>query len=807
MRILVNCEPDEMLSAKSSLNYFIEKAGHTGVLWSKPMTASEATLLCEKAGCDAVLCSNTATLANLVPAVKGKVPSLNDWRGSRLNYAVPIYIMNPISHIYSVPEGKFLIENDLHKIHYCRHEPKEFKYTVLKTVAQFDKWYELAKRSMIIGCDIETNQHGMKKNAKSSKRVPVFDAQTLDIKGLGETWITCLAFTMVMPNLKLETCVLPLVNGSEDYWSKDSDYAAAIHFMRKMMDLPQPKCFHNGLYDCYHLIRYRAWPRNWIFDTMGLSHSWYSELPKTVSFLASWTLYDAYYWKDLADSEHKVAGSMESYWLYNAKDTWAMTRSLIYLLQVMPDFAVVNYQKNFKNVYPSLYGAFEGWKVNLNTRDRLAEKAKVSLEESRARLQTIAADPKFNPGSSKQVAELLYDIMGAKKNPRAKSQSATDKKSRAFVAAQHPILARVSEILNQYQLDAKAVSTYFSFLVWEERLLFSVDPFGTETSRAASRGSAAWVGTQIQNQPPYAKEMYECDPGYIGFEVDYSKAEAVCTAHLAQCLKLIRALCEPELDKNGEPKDFYKVLGVMFFGMEYEKVTKDFRNKVLKKINHGTNYMMGAMTFIDNLDDINVLYFAAELLGITLVADKAKPSAKSMTMRQFAQSLLDSYHVPFPEVSAWWKSLKDEVIATGRLVSPTGHTRVFFGDPTKDHKIWRSAVAHQPQNLSVENLNNGQWRAYKYAQEFRDPSAIRLKTQIHDSINGQVKIEYARECIPKLAELIKAQCMVHGRLMVIDVDIEVYTTNWKEKISWKDFLETTLPMLESQKSLTYSTDG
>lgn len=806
MKLLVNYAEGERASLYV-LEKFLTEAGHTAVSWGKPMTSGDITMLSGKTGCDAVLCSNPITLANLVPPVKGKVPSLNNWRGSRLNYKVPVYIMNPIDHIYTVPEGQFLLRKDLHKIHYARHEVAPFHYTVLKDIKQFDRWLTIANRSIIIGCDIETNQHGVKKNTKSSKRVPAFHTETLDIKGLGETWITCLAFTFVLPDLSLETCVLPLVNGCVDFWPTDPQYMVALDFMRQIMAMPQPKCFHNGLYDCYHLARYQAWPVNWIFDTMGLSHSWYSELPKTVNFLASWTLYDAYYWKDLADSEHKASGSMESYWLYNAKDTWAMIRSLLVLLKTMPDFAVVNYRKNFKNVYPSLYGAFEGWRVNLLTRDRLADKAREGLALSKQRLRTISADPNFNPGSSKQVSELLYDVIGAKRNPRAKSASATDKKSRAYVAAQHPILARVSELLNQYQLDAKAVSTYFSFLLWEERLLFSVDPFGTETTRAASRGSAAWVGTQIQNQPPYAKEMYECDPGYIGFEIDYSKAEAVCTAHLAQCVALITALCDPELDKEGNPKDFYKHLGTMFFGMKYEEVTKDFRNKVLKKINHGTNYMMQAMTFIDNLDDINVLYFAADLLGIKLTTEIGRNVKGAMTMKAFADKLLGAYHIPFPEVKIWWNKIKEEVASTGMLVSPTGHTRVFFGDPIKDHKVWRSAVAHQPQNLSVENLNNGQWRAYKYAQEFRDPSAIRLKTQIHDSLNGQVKIEYARECIPMLAELVKAECMVHGRKMVIDVDVEVYTTNWKEKKPWTDFLETTLPTLEGQKFLTSSTDG
>lgn len=215
---------------------------------------------------------------------------------------------------------------------------------------------------------------------------------------------------------------------------------------------------------------------------------------------------------------------------------------------------------------------------------------------------------------------------------------------------------------------------------------------------------------------------------------------------------------------------------------------------------------MGALTFIDNLDDINVLYFAAELLSLKLTANPAKGS-RELSIAQFAKQLLDSYHIPFPEVSKWWNAIKAEIRSTGKLVSPTGHVRVFFGDIDKDHKVWRSGVAHQPQNLSVENLAAGYWRAWKYQQSYPVREAIRLKTQIHDSINGQALIDHCREIIPALAKLVRAECRIHGRLMTIDVDIEVYHTNWAEKVSWKSFLETTLPTLETPKHQIYSIDG
>lgn len=794
--ILVNCMPEERGMLKT-LEWLLGNAGHTGVVVTKTLTATQAISIARTANCSAILLSNSNTLAQLVPSEK---PSLSDWRGSRINLTVPVIVMAPLDHVFSKAEGRWLLEKDIAKLALARMPVEPFKYTLLNNPNLFPEWLEKAANAVVIGEDIETDQHGMARKKGSSKRVPCFHPGTLDVAGLGETWITCVAFSLLMPNGDIDTCVLPLVNGGgEDYWLDDSNYAKAIGFLRDMNAQPAAKCFHNGLYDCFHLIRYRAWPKNWTLDTMGLSHSWYSELPKTLSFLASWLLYDAYYWKDLADSTHK-SKDMESYWLYNAKDTWMMMRCLRELMLRGDSWMFTNYAKAFRQCYPSLYGAFEGWLVDLDKRDELALDAADRLQNARNRLRLIADDANFNPGSSQQVSHLIHDIMGAKKNPRAKSASATDKKSRTYIAAQHPILTRVVELVNDYAKDAKAISTYYSYLVYHSRLLFSLDPFGTDTGRAASRASAAWVGTQIQNQPPYAKPMYKCDPGYIGFELDYKKAEAVCTAHLAGCATLIELLYD-------ESQDFYKRLGVLFFRMDYEAITKEFRNKVLKKIQHGTNYMMGALTFIDNLDDINVMYFAAQLLQLKISANPSKHSKNELTISQFAQRLLDSYHVPFPEVKLWWAAIKEEIRSTGKLVSPTGHVRVFFGDITKDHKVWRSGVAHQPQNLSVENLALGYWKAWKYACSYPVKEALRLKTQIHDSLNGQVLISEARHIIPELAKLVRAECMVKGRLMTIDVDIEVYHTNWAEKVAWKDFLNDTLPTLEKEKLQTSIIDG
>lgn len=795
MKVLIVYEAAQKGYLKA-VEYMISQRGMTGVVTSKTFSITELQQLAKKVGAAAIIINSEKQLKELVGDPK---PTLNAWAGSRINTTPPSFVIDNPASLYTTNRGQFVMGKHLDKIAYARKPADPFVYTLANTPALLAKLKAKAETSWMIGIDIETQQW-----SKSKK--PLADEVTRQIDGLGETWITIISFTLVDHKGNLDNWVIPFVKGMQDYWPQDKDYANALLTMKSVCESPAIKVLQNGLYDLYHLARYRVFVKNWILDSMGFQHAMYAELPKDLSFISSLWNFDHYHWKWLADAEHKAKdGNFESYCEYGARDTWGMIKAMLAMLRQCKPYALHNYLLSFPLVYPSLYGAFEGMHINNETRMNLLEAAEARKEAALTTLRVMTADPNYNPGSSKQNSEFLYGVLGAARPPRAKSIAASDATSRKIISLQHPLIALVCDKINEYQTDAKAISTYFRFLQWNSRLLWALDPFGTETGRFASRGSAAWVGTQIQNQPYYAKEMYEPDEGYLLFELDYSKAEAICTAYLSQCLKLIQALTDPEMDKEGNPKDFYKVLGELFFGMQYEDVTSFFRNRVLKRIQHGTNYMMGANTFIDGLDSITTLYQAAEGLGLQIVQQPTKKTER--TAKQFATELLESYHVPFPEVRKWWQALKDEVATTGQIVSPDGHVRVFFGDPYKDHGVWRSAVAHQPQHTSVSNLNKGFLKAYRLMLALKDPTVLRLKTQIHDSLVGQVKIEYAAELIPFLADLVKATQVIHGRTMHINVDAEVTLTNWKEKVEWADFLANTLPTLGAQKSLTSIIDG
>ena len=750
MRILVNYNPSEQ-NYLPVLQYFIKKQGLEAIATSSTLSLGELVAKAQTAKCDAIFLVNTSTLENCVP---GDKPSLDDWRGSRLNFSVPCIVGNSLAHTQTVAYGSWLLEKDLSKFRSIHKPIREFSFTALEAVDMFEDAFNKLSTAELLSYDIETK---------------TFEEDTENLEA-GATIITCASWTAVYADLTTYTCVIPFVDFLQDHWHTDSDYAKALQFLKQINRLDIPKVMHNGMYDCTHSIVYNAEPHNWVLDTMAMMHSEFSELPKDLAFISSVNLYDYCQWKAEAQMASKT-GDIHRYWAYNAKDTFTTALNAIHYLWNLPAYARKNYQKQFKLVYPSLYCNFEGFRVDEQKRTELRAAEEARLDKSLAQLRTLFADPNFNPSSPKQVQTYIYDVLGASDpkigmkrtaaGGKVRKSKGTDAKNLAAVGTQHPILLRVTSAITDYREARKAISTYMDFIKYKGRLLWALNPFGTETGRMACSASSFWCGTQVQNIPSYAKSMLAMDDGFEGFEIDNSQSEARCTAYLAQDLKLIAALEDPE-------RDFYTSLGELFFGIPYNMVSKEFRNKILKKIVHGTNYMMGAATFVENAGAQNLID-SSHHLNITISMEEKIPRG-SMSLKQFAQKLLDSYHVPFFRVKMWYQEVRNEIMATHCLKSPLGHVRYFFGNVEKSHQAFNSAVAHAPQNLSVSVLNIGLWKVWGLVKKHQ--GNLRLKAQIHDSVLGQYR--KGREDIR--AEVLAAMnnpVIIHGRTLRIPVDIKV----------------------------------
>lgn len=738
MKVLINYGPEDKPYV-GIVGGLLKKRGIEAVATPKTYTMTQLLQIAKapEVGASAILLANEETLQNLVKVSTRKKATLNSFRGSRLNFSAPVIVTNPFTHIRTVNHGKWLLEKDLDKFAHIDKKPIQLAFTVLETPELFRYAEKVLASCLLLSIDIETTTEGR---------------------------ITCVSFTGLLDANTTVTYVLPLIDFGQNHWTEPRLYTQAIQCMQNICANNVPKMMFNNTYDAQYLIRYHAYPNNLVIDVMGMAHSQYSELPKTLDFTSSWLLWDYYQWKHEADNARDEK-DIRAYWGYCARDSWNTLRAFLYLSAQFPTYAVKNYQLAYKLTFPCIYCAFEGILIDNVERLKKLEGAKEELEKRRKDLQVMSANPNFNPSSPKQTATFIYDILGAK---RLKGDS-TDEKVLARVAEQHPLLARVCDDIKVFREKVKEIGTYYEFEQWNNRLVYSLGPFATETSRFSSRsgnwftvgadGKITSYGTQIQNIPEYAKSMVIADSGYTLFEADNNKSEARCVAHQANCQKLIDVLDDTE-------HDFYKVLAGIFFGIKYEDVTKELRNTVIKRIIHGTNYMMGIDTFIQTAGVKQILLGAA-LLGMPVT-----------DLKKFVGYLLGIYHERFPEVRIGYLETKREVMRTSKLVSPMGHTRYFFGNIIENHKVFRSAVAHKPQNLSVTILNKGFWKVYKLVVD--SDGKLRLKAQIHDSNMGQIKDEYVDYYKPLILEAMDNPVqMPTGKTLSIPVDFATGKT-WLE---------------------------
>lgn len=642
-------------------------------------------------GIEAIICTCAETMLTLLKTQpdfrrpvtangRDKKLSLDDYAGSfftipaaklGISHDVQVLILNPLNHLVRTPEGVFVFRRFISKI------------------TRPDSWFPQTQFSWEVWKP--ANSAALLARFSTAKLLAV-DIETY--VGDEHRRIHCVGYAGLFADGTTHTVVVPF---------KDM----LAHAFVKALNASKPaKIFQNGLYDNLYFLRWNVPCTNWIYDTQHLFHSWYSELPKRLDFITAFAVREIRFWKDDA----KTGGEWELF-EYNARDCWATLTAWCSLVTEVPEWAINNYLQEFPMVFPCLHIEADGLSLDRAKFDIARAEAEAAVAVEKAKLAAWFGD-KFNPGSPDQCKRLLKVLgMGDVESADAKAMTAC--------AAVHPFNELIVSAILAYRKQAKLLSTYFVWeKFWNDRLYYKTNPAGTDTGRLASTESSFWTGLQIQNIPQgkAVKSWIRCDDNWDGLaEGDYAQSEARCVGYLSGCESLI-ALVESD-------KDYHSWNAHKFFGVEYDAVTKSLRN-LSKRVNHGSNYNMGAGVLL-------------ETMGPKAVAEARlllKLPAK-WTLTQVCQHLLRTYEQTYPEVKKdWYDEIKRTIKMTKKLVSPLGWTRHFFSDPTSSKPALNAAVAHGPQNLSVAIINRvfySIWRDTVYGDLV---GKVRLKAQIHDSI-------------------------------------------------------------------------
>lgn len=713
-----------------------------------PQNKFEVFGIMEKNGFDGAIVSNWEAASKIMeikikaPGEDGQGKTLYDYQGSCIvsSSGKRIVVINALQTLVSIPYQPFVTRTFIEKLTAPEKwiPQTKFVWEEIKDHVGFERAKTYLESSCVIAVDIETSDNHR---------------------------ITEIGFCGIqINNGNYESCSFVISLNSID----------ALWRMRELAMLEPPKVFHNGCYDNTHLLSWRTPVNNWLFDTLGCMHSSYPELPRDLAFTAALHVRDIHFWKDEGGT-----GNYQDQLRYNARDVWATANTFIAWALQAPEYAHVNYCLKAPELAIAVYMGMEGIQVDLDKRQQLSQDQHNILTMEMGRIQKMTWYG-FNPNSPPQV-KLLFQALGAK------DVKTTDAKARKKLAEKSPIAARIFASIDAWKKAAKLVSTYLEAPVLGDRMLWSFNPFGTESCRWSSAQSHLFrmegkkykhFGAQAQNLPPYAKKMMRAEDGFSLYEIDKKASESYCTALLSGSNTLWDAV-------HNSP-DFHCHNCSLFFGIPFELLYDITTETVLqkpmrdlaKRVNHGANYCMGATVLVETMGATKV-WEAKELLmksykenGNALLYNDIH---SRNTPKDIAEFLLDRFHAAYPELSRkWYPAIKREVAITGLLTSPSGWTKKCFGDPINNKLDANACVAHGPQHLSVMLLNKGLRAIFDNLV----CGNLRLHAQIHDSVVFSVRIgyEYLTE---EMDKLLRPEIHFKGKTLVIPNDVDGPKIYWK----------------------------
>lgn len=251
---------------------------------------------------------------------------------------------------------------------------------------------------------------------------------------------------------------------------------------------------------------------------------------------------------------------------------------------------------------------------------------RISLIESEA--YTLAGET-FNLGSSKQLADILFDKMKLpilKKTP--KGAPSTAEEVLETLALDYPL----PKLLIAHRELSKLNSTYTLSLIAQvnpetKRIHTSYNQALTSTGRLSSSGP------NLQNIPIKTAEgrrirqAFIAKPGYVLMSADYSQIELRLMAHFSKDEALINAFIQGE--------DIHKATASEVFQTPLNTVTPEQRRSA-KAINFGLIYGMGAFGLARQLgisrkdaQDYIARYFG-RFTGVLAYMEQAKIDAKNL---------------------------------------------------------------------------------------------------------------------------------------------------------------------------------
>lgn len=503
------------------------------------------------------------------------------------------------------------------------------------------------------------------------------------------------------------------------------------------------KVLQNGLFDIIWLNKYGIKVSNFKFDTKIAQHVILPGIFNKIKPLSLATLTSIWtrepYYKDegaLKKKESKV--SDENNGIYNCKDC-VITHEVMEAQSANKVFqkrkATFDFEMALLNG-PIHWMMQRGVKIDTKYKDEMREECESQRELISLRAQHVVGR-KINIASPQQVAAYLYDELHLQRG----NKRTVDEDQLKILHAIHPDLSILTLIVQHRKLS-KTLGNYWNMRVDDDgRVRCEYSPT-TDSGRFKSYKNPFGSGTNLQNidRRGLVRRMFIADDGFTLLNFDLEQAELRGVAYYANSSKLINMLEQEGIDVHAQmAKD---ILGKP--SVTYEE------RQLGKKIVHAANYLMGPRTFVAT---------CRKELGLNMKETEAK-------------RLLNNYHIQYPSIRIWHKSLEAKLYKNGgRLTNAWGRERVFFEHP--GHERLGTAVSFLPQGITGDLLNRIMLSVYNKLNQL---GQCELLLQVHDSFIVQAPEGTEAEWINKILPYFDIHADINGHDVVIPTKVEIGKT-------------------------------
>lgn len=571
----------------------------------------------------------------------------------------------------------------------------------------------------------------------------------------------------------------------QGYWDLEQE-AQIVWRLYRLLSSPTVKVVgQNIIYDSQYTWKHWGFAPNVAQDTMISQHSCFSDLPKSLAFLASMYCNYYVYWKDEGKNIDGTPGSEDGWWYYNCEDcvyTLEVARALRSVVQKLGLGNVDTFQQGM--FWPILQTMQRGIRIDSKRRSELILEVQEEVARREQFLTDVLGHP-LNSDSPKQMHALFYEdfklpVQMKRATKKAPARPTLDDDALQKLSRIEPLVKPLVNAICDVRTLGKFLSNFLCRPLSEDgRMRCSFNIGGSESGKSApktyrlsSSEDAFGCGTNLQTIPseksksigkasrrggipalgdayefPNIREIFIPDPGYIWFDMDLERADlfVVCWESEDSDLKLAMKmgvdihLLNAFVLSGKEPPPYEELIETHPKYEDHRQPNKHGR-QFAKVFCHGTNYGGKPRRL-------------------------SEETGRTFREVERAQKLWFGAH---PAIERWHRRVQQQVNSRHFVENKLGYRWYIFD---RIDAVLPEAIAWVPQS-TVSIVINKIWERI-----FLQLPEIQVLMQVHDSLPGQIPINKVTELLPKLKELSKVVIPYEDPL-VIPISIKLSDKSW-----------------------------